>query len=472
MAPALHPRDRLPLALALLIGLIGLVLTLAAFWPGIMTWDSVRQYDQALSGKFDDWHPPAMEGLWRVLIPIRQGPAPMFLLQVGLYWAGVAALAARAWRTERRWLCVAITALAVMPGSLAIMGAVVKDCLMTGAIMAACGIWWWADGARDRHLGWRLLGIALLVAASTLRFNAFLATVPLGVALLPAAWRATGARLAGVTLAITVMMAAALPVANKVLRAEKSGVELSLVIFDLGGITYYGGTNAFPPLDAVKAPVAANRRCYTPVKWDSYSWWVDPLCPMEFYGIQDWFAENKVNPELYWLRAIAAHPLAYARHRWGHFNVMTRFLVHDEVEVAGQVPDAPNPWHYQVSDNAARRLVNGYAAACSHTPIEWPIMWIGLAAGALAVGTALPSARLIVPLALSSGLYGLGYAAVSVASELRYHLWTMLGAGLASALVAADVASGARLSGNRWLMAYSPVAIITLLAILWRLLPA
>ncbi|MFX6118535.1 hypothetical protein ABTE85_19965, partial [Acinetobacter baumannii] len=73
MAIFLPARDRLPLALTILIGGAGLLLTLAAFSPGIMTWDSIRQYDQALSGKFDDWHPPAMEGLWRVLVPIHQG---------------------------------------------------------------------------------------------------------------------------------------------------------------------------------------------------------------------------------------------------------------------------------------------------------------------------------------------------------------------------------------------------------------
>ena len=38
-------------------------LTAVAYRPGLMTWDAVRQYDQALSGQFDDWHPPAMEWL-------------------------------------------------------------------------------------------------------------------------------------------------------------------------------------------------------------------------------------------------------------------------------------------------------------------------------------------------------------------------------------------------------------------------
>lgn len=462
----------LPLVLTLIAGMGGLFLTLAAFWPGLMTWDSVRQYDQALSGEFDDWHPPAMEWLWRLLVPIHQGPLLMFLLQVALLWAGVGLLAFWAWRERRPWLAFGLTLCSLMPAVLAIMGAVVKDCLMAGAIMAACGILALVGKARRPYLGWRALGIALLVAASTLRFNAFMASVPIGFALVPPAWRNHWLKGGAALVVVTLLMAAALPVANRLLKPEKSGVELSLVIFDLGGITYHSGVDAFPPLDRVAHPVEVNRRCYTPIKWDSYSWWVDPICPIEFYGIQDWFADNKVNPELFWIKAILSHPIAYAEHRWTHYSIATRFLVHQESEPAGQIEDAPNPWHYKVSDNWARRLINRYALLFSHTPVEWPIVWIGLAIGALIAAPALPSAWLVAPLAVSGAFYGLGYFPVSVASELRYHLWTMLAAALANAILIADVSGGARLSRRHALLAYAPAILITLLAILWRVMPA
>lgn len=464
---------RLPPAIvAAILGFGGLSLVLAGFWPGIMTWDSVRQYDQALSGQFDDWHPPAMEALWRLLVPLQQGPLPMFVLQVALYAIGVALLAGWAWRARGGWLSVSIVAIALMPGAVSIMGAVVKDCLMAGAVLAACSILALIGRSPARHSGWRTLGIALLVAASTLRFNAFMATAPLAVALLPPNWRDRWPKFLAALFASIALMISALPIANRLLHAEKSGVELSLVIFDLGGITYHSGIDAFPPIEEVGHPVAANRACYSPVKWDTYSWWVDPICPIEFYGIQDWFAGHRVNPELFWVRAILAHPVAYAAHRWAHFNIATRFLVHDEAEVAGQVPDAPNRWHYRVSDNAARRLVNDYARLFSHTPVEWPIVWIALAWAALVAGADAPLAWLIVPLAASGAAYGLGYAVVSVASELRYHLWTMLAAGLANALLIADVSAGTGVTRRRWLIGYAPAAAVTLLAILWRLMPA
>ena len=48
-------------------------LTALAYWPGLMTWDAIRQYGQAVDGDFDDWHPPVMEWIWRQLIPIHTG---------------------------------------------------------------------------------------------------------------------------------------------------------------------------------------------------------------------------------------------------------------------------------------------------------------------------------------------------------------------------------------------------------------
>ena len=38
--------------LAAVLLTISIALSLS-YWPGIMTWDSIRQYDQALSGEFD-----------------------------------------------------------------------------------------------------------------------------------------------------------------------------------------------------------------------------------------------------------------------------------------------------------------------------------------------------------------------------------------------------------------------------------
>ena len=60
-------------------------------------------------------------------------------------------------------------------------------------------------------------------------------------------------------------------------------------------------------------------------------------------------------------------------------------------------------------------------------------------------------------------LYGLSYLVASVASELRYHLWTELAALLAFTIVATE--AGAR---RRWL-ALTPAAMAIAAGVLCRL---
>ena len=76
-----------------------------------------------------------------------------------------------------------------------------------------------------------------------------------------------------------------------------------------------------------------------------------------------------------------------------------------------------------------------------------------------------------MPLALSTLLYGLGYAVFSVAAELRYHLWTMSGTAIALAIAATDLRAGARVARWRLTLAAAMPVGIAALCILWRLKP-
>ena len=375
-------------------------LTGSAYWPGLMSWDPVRQYGEALSGDITDWHPPAMQRVWQRLITLQPGPAPMLVLQLGLYWGGLTILAG-ALRRRSRELAWGLLACGLLPLGLTLTGMILKDCLMAGALLVATGLLAWQ--VERRHWAFSLIACAMLIVAATLRFNAFSACLPLLIALLPrASWR-TLPRLGLVSLFGTSALMAAMPVANQLIGATPSGVPLSLVLFDLGGITEHGGVSVFPEEMEARDPVAVNNACYRPRKWDSYSDWVEPECPLRYTAWNDNIDPAEIQPYRVWVRAILEHPFAYAAHRVHHFAINVRLLpLADAVERPVPNHDAPSPWGFHTTPNRRMAVLDALAMATAHTPLGWPIVWIGLALGALIASHGLPNAGLVVPVALSS----------------------------------------------------------------------
>src|SRR5258707_795267 len=69
---------RLYLTVAVLIA-AGYGLTLAIFYPGIMTFDAKFVYEYIAKGVLGDWQSPVMTVLWGVIDPIAPGAGSMFL---------------------------------------------------------------------------------------------------------------------------------------------------------------------------------------------------------------------------------------------------------------------------------------------------------------------------------------------------------------------------------------------------------
>lgn len=434
-----------------------------------MTWDAITQLDQATGGFLEDWHPPVMAWIWRQFIPILAGPGPMFLLQLLLYSAGFALIAGWALARKRYGLSIALAAGSISPITIGLMAAVLKDCLMLGALLAATGLFLWSE-QHHRHWGTRAAAIILLLFASTLRFNAFLACFPIATALMPHLFRRTRTRLIATALAAIAASLLAMPVSNRLLNAEPSGVELSLIIFDLGGITEHSGENVFPPL-GVADVVATNHHCYGSDKWDYYSSWSTRPCALTFDKVRASFESSGTHPIAFWIRAIVVHPIAYLEHRLDHLNINTLFLI--RFPLTSSVPQQiPNIWNYSVQPNFAQAIVDKAAMVHANTPLGWPVCWLALAVSTLLIGHRLPSKGLIVPIASSALAYGLGYAVLSVSTEIRYHLWTMAGTWIAAAIAMSDIWNGASVERRQLYCAAAPAVIITALATLWHFVPA
>jgi hypothetical protein len=410
------------------------VTALAIWWPGVAAYDSVEQYKQVLSGVYDDWHPPAMARLWAALHPLGPGAAPMFVLQVMLNWLGFGLLGARLARSGRPRTGFAVLAIGAFPVFAGWQAVVLKDTQMLGALLAAVGLfaWWRLDGRRVPVAAIAaitlLLGYAMLVRA-----NAVFAIVPLAVMLCPAPtppWLRAGA-FGIATLALLVAM----PIVNhRMLGAGETTITRTIPTFDLAGIAHFSGADdALPPVD--RALIAA-RHCYQPFFWD-------PLGDDAHCGAVAARLNALPGAELnrLWLVAVARHPLAYAAHRLNHLNATERLVVPLGWESA--IP----PSHSEPNDlglgspGAAARRASLAAGWLVETPLSWPILWIVIAVTGLWIAVRRPPGplrNLALALAVSALSLEASFAVVSIASDLRYHLWPMTATALMAILLLAE----------------------------------
>uniref|UniRef100_UPI001081F1F2 hypothetical protein n=1 Tax=Crenalkalicoccus roseus TaxID=1485588 RepID=UPI001081F1F2 len=330
----------------------------------------------------------------------------------------------------------------LLPIPLGYLGVIMKDTTLAVALLAAFGV-----AARFRLAGrsvpiwaWPALA-ALLAFAMLLRFNAPFAAVPLILYLLPDTWRMAPARrlaLGAVLLAASLVLS---QVASRALfRPEASDVRLSPIVYDLGGISRYSGRDHFPDLGIPDLAEMNRQRCYQPIWWDTYLW---GECRLVFERFREVVREGEAQPLLLWTRAVTAEPLAYLRHRAAHANANLRFLLPYAREDVTFIETSDNPHGISFQPNALTLAIREAGLVQAMTPAGWPAAWLAVALGWLILAPALrpgPARALLLALALSALAYGSSYLVFSVASDLRYHLWTMFAAAMTSAIGLAEAA--------------------------------
>jgi hypothetical protein len=436
-------------AIAALIVVLAAVQIYAFHW-GVVTPDTVEQYGQALTNHYDDWHPPVTAWLWHLLLHCHIGSAAILLFDGLLYWLGIGCLAMAVRRRSGMIWALLIVGIGALPIPFGQMGSLLKDPLLTALCVLASGLI-----ALGRP-GW--LAVPLLIVASATRFNAIFGTLPLLTALLPGPFLATWPRrflafgagailLVGTSWLINVAM----------LKPHRAEPIFSLVNFDLSGIAVQGGGNSYPSMTAAETRLLT-RQCYDPRL-------NNPTNSDRCNAVEDrlvlYAHRHGRSAVSIWLQAVAADPLAYLRHRIAHLNWNWRLFVPHVPDDAVYMMSEPNDLGLRFTPNPLTRFVVASARALAWSPLGRPATWLAVAAGLLLISGSLASRRMIRMLALSALGYGGAYAVVSVALDLRYNLWTMVAAMIATVLASADIRAGARPDRGRVLAA----AALVLLAI-------
>jgi hypothetical protein len=135
---------------------------------------------------------------------------------------------------------------------------------------------------------------------------------------------------------------------------------------------------------------------------------------------------------------VALHPLAYAEHRLAHWNMTQRLWVpFGLISAEPQSIASPNDLGLKGPRGGAKWWQR-YAGAQAASPLGWPIVWTTIAFLLLPVAFRRRDAAGTLALALlgSAVVLELSFLVVSIASELRYHLWPMSATALALLLLA------------------------------------
>lgn len=423
---------------------------LFAFHWGVVMPDTLFQWGQAVTGRYDDWHPPATTWLWRQLMTLGPGTAPILLFQLALYWSGAWLIADALRRRGSMWAMAATLGIAALPIPLGQICAILKDPLLAACCLAALGL---ALAFPDRRsaLGAALL---LLVFASATRFNAAFATAPLLCLWLPERWTGRPAGLIAAMAAAAILLGGAGWLIDSVaLRPHRSQPIFSLVNFDLAGIVAHGGAGVYPGMDPA-AEAALVARCYDPGQFNP-GYRAD--CDAAEQALRDHATVTGQGAPLIWAGAVARFPIAYAGHRLAHLNRNARFLVAGIPDDAVYIMATPtNRYGLSFHEGPAAAMIYRAAGWLAWSPLGRPATWLAVAAGLLAIASRLPSGRIVAAAAGSALAYGVAYGVVSVAPDLRYNLWTMLAAMIALTVAAADR------PGRRLLVALVPAATVVL----------
>ena len=427
---------------ALLIGCLNSLI----WYPGIPNSDSNSEFAQISSGVLNDWHPPAMTRVWQLLLHIGTGTAPLFVLNIALYWIAAALISSALMRNGLRYGAFSVLIVFAFPTFIMQNINITKDVHFAVVLLCAYGIILWFK-ARNISVPIivRLLAIALVLYAALIRTNGVFVALPMLAYAAGFQWLRKPQILFPLTVGFGLVLVPLTSIVNhNVLGAHDAGSIRSLQLFDLGGIAHNSGdTRVFGSSTELKPEDL--RRCYSPIMWDTLG--SNGPCPSFVLKIGR-APENsfKLLPPLgdLWISAIERYPLAYIQHRFASFNSATYFM---------------EPTHHvdavRVFNTAAIRvpsLKNKALDFFRYIPLLMPgcLIALGLAQIWLVVSDSSVRERSerygLLPLLTAGLAYGLSFLVVGVATDLRYFIFSDL-AILVSAVILMSTSRRALLSG-------------------------
>lgn len=398
--------------------LAGFAVTVLALYPGYLTNDATYIYGYMHDWHLGDWQSPLETILWWLIDPLAPGPGSMFLLIVTFYWLGFG-LVALAVAQRAGAVAIAVPLLALTPPAFILLSMIWRDMLFSGIwLLAAAILYLVADRSGWLRIGAQILALVLIGCGILLRPNAIVAAPFLiAYALWPTRlqWKRTAllfipAVAAGYGLIHLVYY--------DILNVKRENPLHSLLVFDLGGISYFAQENVFPVTWTPEENALLLKRCYEPQHWDSY-WTLEPcnfvMARLERKDEPIFGTQRLIDA---WVSAVKAHPLAYLEHR---LTVLWTLLGRENYVL--EIHKMPLPEEAPIAQNSYFRALLPLQDAIKSSILYRGGFWLLLAAAIAAwawparLGA---SGAFAVSVAATGLAYLLSFGVFAVATDFRY----------------------------------------------------
>ena len=429
--------SRVPAIALPIVAIVLIAVYCAAFYPGAMGFDAAYQWWQARGGETTNIHGVGMTWLWRLGNFLANGPAPIFVIQLALFWIGAVLIVAPLQLSLAARAAV-LFVVGMCPIYLTVFSSVVSDAMLAAVLCCAAGVMF------SRRLGIMrfVISIVLLIVALLLRKNAIFAVLPLLTYLIyvsmSARWKSeTFAKSFVASIAIVLVMQVGVSLADRTVDRRVT-IFAGTALWDLAAISIATG-NVLIPEDSHGPGMTVDdiRQAFVPYANTT-------LFAKTHAGMRQPFLTPKDprNEEIRdaWIDSIIAHPGDYAWHRLR----LTRYLFGDKRDdMPRELVYFPDEYHYRDNPEIASNVsaLHGAAVRLFETlrATTWLAAWPYVLIALTSLGFAWKRREsLSAQAAIALSISGLSYAAplpiIAPSAELRYLGWTCFSALLSAAL--------------------------------------
>ncbi|MFI3220444.1 MAG: hypothetical protein QX189_15190 [Methylococcales bacterium] len=467
--------------------IFSIYITLATFYPGVYSADSVDQLNQALTNRYYDWHPPLMAWFWSILISMTGLIGSLMIFHLLLLAAGAIYWARILERLGYGIFAFIIPIVLASPVIVNFSGVIWKDVGLAYALLSASGIAGLAI-LNNRINPHNVLAIMLLlIYAVGVRVNGVFAIIPIVIFvvwIMLAKAKLVLSRLTALVVVSIAVIAVLIVGMNffvyNVLKSQRGYTIQAVELYDIAGITHLSKQDYFPEylrhLDGYNiSKISEEYEKSIDVDAGNLIFPAADGTPPQLPVNTD--AELQSQLRKSWLEAITSEPVAYLKHRLSVFrsfmergvpwyelpeNEETRSYTLRAILISPLKIKFENI--YFPSKNAANEFVQDSLLWSQGAFIYKGWFWLGLLLTEMILGMTIfkkPLGKIVVMTSFSGLLYLLAYIIIAPGSGYRYLYWSTI-AGTFTALLLSAYAIDkctANFSLNKYLNHYTSLGL-------------